>query len=158
MSDSAGGTEAIGAKKRCFLTVTFFGHRNTPEGIRERLKNTLIELVEKEGARSFYVGNEGAFDRLCQSVLRELRKQYPLDITVVFAYMPTKAQEMEGFASLFPEAAAIAPPRFAIERRNRWMASQSDLVVTYVITSYGGAAKAKRSMQRAGKRVIELSK
>ena len=140
------------------MTVTFFGHRDAPESIRERLKNTLIELVEQEGARSFFVGNEGAFDRLCQGILTELRERYPLDITVVLAYMPKKAQEIKGVASLFPEAAAIAPPRFAIERRNRWMASQSDLAVTYVITSYGGAAKAKRLLKKAGKRIIELSK
>lgn len=139
------------------MTVTFFGHRDAPDAIRERLTKTLVGLIVNEGAGTFYVGNEGAFDRLCQSVLAELEKRYPIDYTVVLAYMPTKRQGTEAVSTLLPEAAALAPPRFAIERRNRFMASQSDLAVTYVTTSYGGAAKGKRLMQKAGKRVIELA-
>ncbi|MBO7292630.1 MAG: hypothetical protein J6V07_01705 [Clostridia bacterium] len=140
------------------MTVTFFGHRDTPDSIRQKLREVLICLIEKEGARHFYVGNEGAYDRICQAVLAELQKQYSLDYTVVFAYMPTHQSHGEGPPTLLPEAAALAPPRFAIERRNAWLVSQSDLAVTYVISSYGGAAKAKGRMQKAGKRIIELSR
>ena len=140
------------------MTVTFFGHRDTPEGIREGLTKTLVELIVYEGAKTFYVGNEGAFDRLCQAVLKELQKRYPIDCTVVLAYMPTKEHTTQELPSLLPEAAALAPPRFAIERRNRWLALHSDIAVTYVDASYGGAAKGKRLMQSAGKRVIELAR
>lgn len=29
------------------MTVTFFGHRNTPDSIQPSLKKTLIQLIEK---------------------------------------------------------------------------------------------------------------
>lgn len=29
------------------MTVTFFGHRNTPDSIQPALKKTLIQLIEK---------------------------------------------------------------------------------------------------------------
>ena len=140
------------------MTVTFFGHRDASDSIRQRLREVLVSLIEKEGARLFYVGNEGSYDRLCQAVLAELQAVYSLEYTVVLAYMPTKSEEGEGHPTLLPEAVARAPRRFAIDRRNGWLIAESDLAVTYVISPCGGAAKAKGQMQRAGKRVIELSR
>ena len=29
------------------MTVTFFGHRNTPDSVQPALKKTLIQLIEK---------------------------------------------------------------------------------------------------------------
>ena len=145
-------------KEVLLLTVTFFGHRDAPDSIRQKLREVLIFLIEKEGARLFYVGNEGGYDRLCQGVLAELQTQYCLAYTIVFAYMPTHRDHGEGPPTLLPEVAALSPPRFAIERRNGWLIAQSDLAVTYVISPCGGAAKAKGRMQKAGKRIIELSR
>ena len=44
------------------MTVTFFGHRRTPDSVKPLLKETLRELIEKDRADMFYVGNEGSFD------------------------------------------------------------------------------------------------
>lgn len=138
------------------MTVTFFGHRDAPDSIGKKLREVLIRLIEHEGARCFYVGNEGAYDRLAQALLAELQKQYSFEYTVVLAYMPT-GRETWGAPTLLPEVAALAPPRFAIERRNAWLILHSDLAITYVVSPWGGAAKAKRKLQKAGKRILELS-
>ena len=50
----------------------------------------------------------------------------------------------------------MGPPRFAIERRNRWMLRQAEVVVTYVRYTWGGAHKFKSAAEKQGKRVIEL--
>ena len=42
------------------MTVTFFGHRNTPDSVQPILKKTLIQLIVNEDADTFYVGNRGA--------------------------------------------------------------------------------------------------
>ena len=144
------------------MRVTFFGHRDAPESLYAPLKEVLTDLIEHRGADSFYVGNEGVFDRLVQKVLRELSVQYPhIECTVVLAYLPRAplAQDADKYEStLYPEAAANAPARFAIDRRNRFMIEESDLAVTFVKTSYGGAAKAKALTQRKGKQILELAK
>ena len=44
------------------MTVTFFGHRRTPDSVKPLLKETLRELIEKDRADMFYVGNEGSLD------------------------------------------------------------------------------------------------
>lgn len=38
------------------MTVAFFGHRDTLQGIEKKVQEILISLIE-DGARVFYVGN-----------------------------------------------------------------------------------------------------
>ena len=58
--------------------------------------------------------------------------------------------------TVFPEGLESVPPRYAIDRRNRWMLDRSDYVVTYVRNPYGGAAKYKELAIKKHKTVIEL--
>lgn len=140
------------------MKVTFLGHRNTPERVRKILEPVLKNLIE-EGADDFYVGNQGNFDSIAWSVLGGLKREYPnIERTLVLAYMPRErilgAPEGE---TLFPEAVATAPPRFAICKRNDWMLKGCDTVITYVTHSRGGAVQFKEKAEKLDKRVIELS-
>ena len=68
---------------------TFFGHRDCPADIRNRLKETLVDLIENHSVDFFYIGNQGQFDAMARNVLRELKTVYPkIEYTVVLAYMP----------------------------------------------------------------------
>ena len=70
-------------------TVCFFGHRNTPQDIIPVLHGVLIDLIENQGADTFYVGNQGGFDSIVYSELKKLAEIYPhIDYSVVLAYMP----------------------------------------------------------------------
>ena len=143
------------------MIVTFFGHRTLFEDISDDLLRVLIELIEKEQATTFYVGNHGAFDSLVRRVLKKLSLVYPeISYAVVLAYMPLPSSQYtyEDFSdTIYPEEVAVSIPKFAISTRNRWMLRQSDVVVTYVKHTNGGAAAMKRSAIAKGKRVIELS-
>ncbi len=136
------------------LVCTFFGHRDAPQEILPRLRAAVALLIE-QGTDTFYVGNQGNFDRMVRAVLREQQALHPsVRWAVVLAYLPTAPCE---YPTVYPEGVENSPPRFAIDARNRWMLAQSDIVVTYVCRSYGGAATNKRRAQRQGKRVIELA-
>ena len=90
--------------------------------------------------------------------LEDLSRIYPITYSVVLAYMPTKKNEYDDYANtIFPEGIETAPKRFAISYRNKWMIEQSDVVVTYVTHSFGGAAQFKEMAKKQGKTVIELS-
>ena len=116
----------------------------------------LEDLIVKEGACDFYVGNNGAFDREVHYALKKLKKQYPhIRYTIVLAYMPNAAASADDH-TLFPEQVARAMPRFAIDKRNRWMLERADVVVTFV-KHIGGAAKYMELAERKGKRVINLA-
>ena len=141
------------------MTVTFFGHSDAPESLREVLYQALLELVCKEGANNFLVGTHGNFDRLALLSLKRLKKQFShIRYTVVLAYMPQGKQEFyDETDTLVPSAVVGVPPRFAIDKRNGFMLDQSDVLITYVVRSWGGAAKFKKMALSRGKHVIELS-
>ena len=62
----------------------------------------------------------------------------------------------EPLEALYPEGLESVPPRYAISRRNKWMIRESDVAVTYITHSWGGAAKFAEKAKREGKTVINL--
>lgn len=128
---------------------TFFGHSDCPD-LRAELKYAVMQLVEV-GVDTFYVGNQGRFDAQVRRVLSKLGVRY----AVVLAYLP-KAANGELGDTMFPEGMELVHPRFAIDRRNRWMLERSEYVVTYVRHSWGGAAKFAALADRQGKQIIRL--
>lgn len=44
---------------------TFFGHKDCPDSIKERLWETLKELIVNHHVDMFYVGNKDDSTRLC---------------------------------------------------------------------------------------------
>ena len=140
------------------MTVTFFGHKDTPKEIEPTLRTTLVDLIENHGATEFYVGNNGNFDTMVRRQLEDLSQTYPITYNVVLAYLPTKKSEYDDYTNtIYPEGIETVPKRFAISYRNKWMIQQADAVVTYVTHTYGGAWQFKVIAQRQGKMVIELS-
>jgi len=141
-------------KKAC----TFFGHRECPNEIQPKLREVLVDLIENYGVRMFYVGNQGQFDALVRRILRELKAEYPeIDYAVVLAYMPKGKEEYKDLSdTLLPEEVAAVPPRYAIDRRNKWMLKHADFVVAYITHEWGGAAKFAKMAERLGKRIINV--
>lgn len=138
---------------------TFFGHRDCPETIKPRLREVLVDLITNKGVDTFYVGNQGRFDGIVRSVLRELEQEHPeIHYAVVLAYMPGKKNDYGDFSdTILPEGIEAVHPRYAISWRNRWMLQRADYVVTYITHSWGGAAQYAQKAKRAGKTVIDVS-
>ena len=134
------------------VVCTFIGHRECPETIKTKLRDTLIELIENRAVDLFYVGNQGYFDRYVRRVLRDLKQQYPhIQYAVVLAYMPGKKTEYDDYSdTMLPEGIESVHPHYAISWRNNWMLQQSEYVVTYITHTWGGAAQyaAKAKTQR----------
>ena len=142
---------------------TFFGHRKCPDSIRPALKRCLENLIVHHDVTTFFVGNQGAFDGMVRSVLRELaREQNNITYTVVLAYLPPEQKDelarFEDYSdTMYPEGIETVPKRFAIDWRNRWLLKQADYVVTYITHSWGGAAKFAGKAVKAGKSAINLT-
>ena len=137
---------------------TFFGHRDCPDTIKLKLKETLVDLITNHGADVFYVGHQGQFDAHVWSVLRDLKKEYPhIQYTVVLAYMPGKQNEYDDYSdTMLPEGIESVHPRYAISWRNNWMLKQSEYVVTYITHTWGGAAQYAKKASNRGKFVVNL--
>ena len=136
---------------------TFFGHRVCPPTIGERLRDTLVELIEQKGVDKFYVGNQGMFDEAAAAELRKLKQEYPhIRYSVVLAYFPRDGYSANKDDTMLPEGIELVPKRFAIDWRNNWMLSQADYVVTYVLGP-GGAAKFQERAVKKNRIVIRLA-
>lgn len=137
---------------------TFFGHRDCPESVKPHLRDVLVDLINNQEVDTFYVGNQGRFDGIVRSVLRELAQEYPeIHYAVVLAYLPGKKNEYDDFSdTILPEGIETVHPRYAIDWRNRWMLQRSDFVVTCITHSWGGAAKFAEKAKREGKTVVNL--
>ena len=140
-------------------SCTFFGHRECPDSIKPKLKKVMIDLINNHDVDMFYVGNQGQFDTIVRSVLRELKKECPqINYAVVLAYMPGKKTEYDDYSdTMLPEGIESVHPRYAISWRNNWMLRQSDYVVTYITRSWGGAAQYADKARRQKKTVINIS-
>ena len=55
---------------------TFFGHQNTPDSIRPKLKQAIEELIVNQDVSMFYVGNHGQFDTMAKNLRK--RGKLPL--------------------------------------------------------------------------------
>lgn len=132
---------------------TFFGHRDCPDSVRPELKIVLENLIQNHGVDLFYVGNQGSFDGIVRSVLRELQKEYPqINYAVVLAYFPQNEKAYPDYSdTMIPEGIESVHPRFAVSWRNQWMIHQSDIVVSYVTHHWGCAAQCSRKAAHSGK-------
>lgn len=134
---------------------TFFGHREC-YGLNDQMLRNAIEGLIDQGVDTFYVGNQGGFDAMVYRCLKQLQKAYPnIRVSVVLAYLPTEKSDGEDMAdTMYPEIEGH--PKFAIERRNRWMIEASDCCMCYVNQTWGGAYKFSRQAKRHGLTIINL--
>ncbi len=134
---------------------TFFGHKAC-YGLDADIVYDAIERLILQGVDTFYVGNQGGFDAMVYSCLKQLRKAYPhIHVSVVLAYLPTQRREGEDMSdTMYPEIEGH--PKFAIERRNKWMVDVSNYCVCYINRTWGGACKFARMAKRCGLQVMNL--
>lgn len=140
------------------MICTCFGHSDC-YGLDSK---TLIRVIEKliiDGVDTFYIGHQGNFDSMVLACLSELKETYPqLLYSVVLAYLPTLNSKYDIYhnCSIYPEVLETIHPKYAIEKRNKWMIEQADYCICYVNHTWGGAYKFARQAKRKGLNVINL--
>lgn len=142
-------------------SCTFFGHRIINKDIKDLLTRQIENLIAEYGVNVFYVGNNGQFDHLVATVLREVKLHNPQILYwIVLAYLPEKKQEynpLSDIETIYPEGLEYTPRHFAISKRNQWMVQQSDYVIAYVEHPFGGAAQFTEYAQKKNRMVINLA-
>ena len=137
-------------------TCCFFGHREVTHNIKDKLIAIIEKLITEDNVTDFYVGNQGQFDSMVYSVLKELKAKYPhIRYTVVLAYMPDEhIKKVYGEDTLIPDGMENVPKKFAISKRNDWMIQQSEIAVCYVHKITGGAAKFREKAEKKGLKIL----
>lgn len=149
----------------------FIGHRKIEktEMLKNRLAQTVKNLIENKDVDTFLFGSRSEFDDLCYEVVTELRKIYPhikrvevrsLNEHLPKMYLDITLQYFE--ESFFPEQAHNAGYRSYI-KRNQAMIEKCDVLVTYCKMDYipptrtnSGTILAVQYAQKKKKRIINL--
>lgn len=138
------------------MTVTFCGHSqiSDQDKISKWLDMLLPSLIEG-GAETFYLGGYGDFDRLAAAAVRRQKAVYPaIESVLVLPYLDRKFDTAAYDSTTYPPLEKV-PPRYAIVRRNRWMVCESDVVISGVTHSWGGAAKTLDYAKTKGKVIFQ---
>jgi len=143
------------------VTCCFFGHKDTPSSVYNKLEEAVEKIIVEDGVSSFLVGNQGQFDSMALSALRKLKIKYPhINYNVVLAYMPVEKEMWSPYKygeTMLPEGIESVHPRYAISWRNKWMVNESDVVVAYITHSWGGAAKYVETATKRNKKIINIA-
>lgn len=141
------------------MICAFFGHKDTPESIRPLLESAVKQIIERYPDITFYVGNNGNFDRMVLSVLKSLSEDFPtISYSVILAYLPIKKDELyNSLPTIYPEGIESVPKKHAISYRNDWIVKKADMVICYITHNYGGAAKFVEKACKKGKTVCNLA-
>ena len=141
------------------MTITFCGHSqiSDQDKISKWLDMLLPSLIEG-GAETFYLGDYGDFDRLAAAAVRRQKSAYPsIESVLVLPYLNKKFDAAAYDSTTYPPLEKV-PPRYAIVRRNEWMVQQSDVVISGVTHSWGGAAKTLDFAKNKGKVIFQYPK
>mgnify|MGYP003316128498 CR=1 FL=1 len=136
----------------------FFGHRDIWMDYSKPLEE-LVRKVVAEGVSDFWLGGYGAFDSCAAGVLKRLKKELPhIRIFLILAYLPEKKDLLSAVydGTIFPEGMEVGPRRFAITKRNIWIAKNCDILITYLDREYGGAYSAYKVARKQGKMIYNL--
>ena len=144
---------------------TFFGHRyvSLSKEQEEKLKQIIIDLIQNHNVTNFWVGGMGDFDSIASKTIRNLKKDFPhIKLEYALAYIPTNKENYEDlkrhYDSVFcPQGIELGPPRFAICRRNKTMVLETDFLIFYVKTNFGGAYQALKIAKRNNKTFFNIA-
>lgn len=148
------------------MVVVFAGHSFIPskERIKELVKEQLKINIPNDRVVTCYFGGYGDFDYICACASKELKQDnLKIEIVYVAPYFTlseqAKIKELHKCglcdASIYPSIEGV-PPRAAILKRNEWMISNADLVISYVNCNYGGAYKSLQIAKRRQKKIINI--
>ena len=137
-------------------TCCFIGHRNvvsTPE-LYEKVKHTIIHLIEDSGVTHFLFGSASRFDDLCLQVVTDLKKEYT-QIKRVYVRSfssPIDKCYQDYLLTLYDDT--LLPPsvenagKASYVKRNQEMIQASDFCVFYYDKQYQPSTRklSKRSV------------
>lgn len=148
------------------MVITFAGHSFIPskEQVKELVKEQLKIIIPNNIAVTCYFGGYGDFDYICACACKELKQDNSkIEIVYVAPYITlseqAKIREMQKSglcdASIYPPIEGV-PPKAAILKRNEWMITKADWIISYVNCSYGGAYKSLQVAMRKEKNIINI--
>ena len=144
--------------------VALFGHRDLDahELVERRLYPIVKELIQTKPYVEFFIGRDGEFDTFVASVIKRAQRAFGKENNELILVLPYPKKDQEFYeqyydAVMIPDCLANTHPKAAIERRNRWMIEQCNLLICYAEHKSGGTYTALTYARKLKKQILNLT-
>ena len=128
-------------------------------GLREKIEEKIINLIEKENVTNFLVGEIGGFEKDAYDTILKIKKILP-NIKIILVISRTNelhTKEERYFDDfIFPDKCAIGYKRLSIVYRNQYIIENTDFIIAYNKYKYR-AHKFCEKAKNKGVKVVELA-
>lgn len=114
-----------------------------PSGLKEKIKEQIINLIENEGVYTFFVGEIGGYEKDAYDVVLEVKKEYPQIRVILVVSNMAKLNEVGGDGSCYivhrrdfddfilPDRCGSGYKKLCIVYRNRFIIENTDFIIAY---------------------------
>lgn len=143
------------------MTVcTLIGDRNTPESMRENIRQALYLLVRNLKVDFFYVGADGNFDEIVEEELYLLCSEYPhIGYNVIICAEPNKEYDpieiyKRNLCPIFPFKESSKDS--IVDKIRRWMIKESEIVILHSSNNSAEINELRKYAESEDKTIINL--
>ena len=147
---------------------TFAGHSFVFSAmVEDRLKDEIEIYLADIDEASFYVGGRGEFDSIAAAVVRAAKarhKDKKIQLYLIEPYFCAGLNRDKEYNEklydgiIIPQELLGVHPKAVIQKRNRWMCDQAELLLAFVYRDFGGAYQTLKYAERKGDiRIINLA-
>ena len=140
-----------------------FGHSDFIYYDTISLTKLLNDIISKHNTKIFYVSDMGNFDRTFSTCVTRLKLLFPeIKIILILPYHKSSLIKDKIFYTrnydeiIIPEISSNAHYKNAITLKNKWMVDNSDIIISGVCKSSGGAYKAIKYAENQNKNIIKI--
>lgn len=130
-------------------TCSFFGHKSIKETdeLKEKLYQTIIDLIINESVDTFLFGSNSSFDKVCLQTVTAIKEKYPyikrIYVRAEFPYINNeyRAYLLESYDDTYYPEKLVGAGRAAYVERNCEMINNSQFCVVYYDEKYAPATR-----------------
>ncbi|MBQ7897011.1 MAG: DUF1273 domain-containing protein [Clostridia bacterium] len=144
-------------------TCCFAGHRKIYDNEMKQKISEVIEFIyTEEKVKNFLVGNYGDFDRISARVVSEFKKAHnDIKLEMVIPYLTkdinSNLEYYKMFDNIFiPDIPINTPFKAKIIKTNEYMINNSELLISYINYTWGGAYATYEYAKKKSLNIINL--
>ena len=145
------------------MIISFCGHSTYIE--KENHQTQVLQILESEigdEEAEFFLGEYGCFDSFAYKCAKIYQKNHiNAKLIYITPYIKNKKDilvQPSRFDGIIYPPLETVPKRYAIFHRNRWIVDNSDVIITYIEHSFGGAFEMYKYAQKQHKKIYNLTR
>ena len=142
--------------------VSFVGHRRLCNitSIENDIERIILDLLKQKEYVEFFIGRNGDFDIAAASAVKRAQRAFGNHNSTLTLVLPYHAKDELYYAQYYDEILFPIPEKChfnaAITKRNQWMVEHSELLISFVEATSGGAYQTMKYAEEKGVPIINL--